>query len=340
MSEIAATDHVAVVYQPLKTDITALKAAVKKHEQQTGCAPTRWYKTAEEDAGAAATEQAISEGAKTVIASGGDGTVRAIAEVMRGSEVPLAIVPQGTGNLLARNIGAPINNVDQQFEAAFYGERRKIDLGVAEIKRADGSVDEHVFLVLAGMGLDARAISLTNPKLKKSLGWLAYVDAGMRSVIKDKPLHVRASYDKKHARHVSVYTVMIGNCGLLPGNVLLIPEAKLDDGLLDVVALKPIGKMRLLSWVPIMAKLGWENGVLRKSAAGRKIIDLTHDTKSVVYRRVKQLQLQVANEEAVQLDGDDFGHCVALTGRVDPGALTLCVMPQWSERANVAEFAD
>lgn len=340
MSEIAATDHVAVVYQPLKTDITALKAAVKKHEQQIGCAPTRWYKTAEEDAGAAATEQAISEGAKTVIASGGDGTVRAIAEVMRGSEVPLAIVPQGTGNLLARNIGAPINNVDQQVEAAFYGERRKIDLGVAEIKRADGSVDEHVFLVLAGMGLDARAISLTNPKLKKSLGWLAYVDAGMRSVIKDKPLHVRASYDKKHARNVSVYTVMIGNCGLLPGNVLLIPEAKLDDGLLDVVALKPIGKMRLLSWVPIMAKLGWENGVLRKSAAGRKIIDLTHDTKSVVYRRVKQLSLQVPKEEAVQLDGDDFGHCVALTGRVDPGALTLCVLPQWSERANVAEFAD
>src|SRR5690606_15470762 len=152
---------------PLKTDLTSLRSAVANHETRLGWAPTRWYETAEEDAGTGAARQAVAAGASVVLASGGDGTVRAVAEGLRGSGVPLAIVPQGTGNLLARNLGMPLGNMEAAVRAAFYGRNRPIDLGIVTIVRGDESESSHVFLVLAGMGLDARTISATKSTLKK-----------------------------------------------------------------------------------------------------------------------------------------------------------------------------
>ena len=318
----------AVVFQPHKTDLAALRAAVSSQEKVAGWAPTRWYETEAEDAGVDATKRAIADGANVILASGGDGTVRAVAEALRGTGIPLAIVPQGTGNLLARNLGMPLTRITEAVRAAFFGMNRPIDLGVVRIVRDDDSEDEHVFLVLAGMGLDARAISATRSTLKKRLGWLAYVDAGVRTMLKDKPLHIHYSVDRSEVRSLSVYTVMIGNCGLMPGGVLLIPEAELDDGKLDVVALRPLGPF---AWLRIWNKIGWENGVLRKTKAGRRIIDLVNDTRSVTYLRATRYALAVSKPEPVQLDGDDFGLAVAVSGTVDPGALTVRVMPEWVE---------
>ena len=172
--------------------------------------------------------------------------------------------------------------------AAFGGRKRAIDLGVVTITRPADPEDEdgvepqseHVFLVLAGMGLDARAITATSAKLKKRVGWLAYVDAGVRTMVRDAPLQIHYSVDGSAVRSLTVYTVMIGNCGLLPGGVLLIPDAELDDGLLDVVALRPLGAF---SWLRIWRKIGWENGVLRKTKVGRAMIDLVNDTRNVSY---------------------------------------------------------
>lgn len=316
----------AVVYQPFKTDLAALRSAVSLHEQQSGWATTRWYETEAEDAGVAVARRAVAEGANLVLASGGDGTVRAVAEALRGTGVPLAVVPQGTGNLLARNLGMPLGKPEEAVRAAFYGRNRPIDLGVLSIVREDDSEDEHVFLVLAGMGLDARAISATRATLKKRLGWLAYVDAGVRTMLKDRPLQIHYSVDRSPLKSLSVYTVMIGNCGLLPGGVLLIPDAKLDDGLLDVVALRPLGAF---SWLRIWHKIGWENGVLRKSKVGRRVIDLVNDTRHVTYLRSQTYSLSVATPEPIQLDGDDFGLALAARGRVDPGALIVRVLPEW-----------
>ncbi|WP_336660393.1 diacylglycerol/lipid kinase family protein [Leucobacter sp. USHLN153] len=325
--------NAAVVYHPLKTDLAALRAAVAHQEQAAGWGATRWYETHAEDAGVGATRRAISDGANVVLASGGDGTIRAAAEALRGSGIPLTVVPQGTGNLLARNLGAPLNRVDEVVRAAFTGQNRAIDLGLVRIVRADESEDEHVFLVLAGMGLDARAISATKSTLKKRLGWLAYVDAGVRTMIKDRPLHVHYSVDRSPIKPMSVYTVMIGNCGYMPGGVLLIPDAKLDDGKLDVVALHPLGAF---SWLRIWRKIGWENGVLRRTRAGRRIIDLVHDTRSVSYLRAERYALAVPQPEPVQLDGDDFGLALSVSGEVDPGALTVRVLPEWRERTIAA----
>lgn len=323
---VTSQPRAAVVYHPLKTHTEALRAAVQRYEQSEGWAPSIWLETTAEDAGQVVTQQALAEGVNLVLASGGDGTVRAVAEALRKSGVPLAVIPQGTGNLLARNLGAPLYDLDESVRAAFTGQDRAIDLGVVTITRPDESEDEHVFLVLAGMGLDARAITTTSTTLKKRLGWLAYVDAGMRSVLKDAPLQIHYSVNGEPAKPSTVFTVMIGNCGLMPGGVLLIPDASLDDGVLDVVALRPLGKF---SWLRIGHKIGFENGVLRKTRGGRKMIDLVNDTRSVSYLRAQQYALSVDAPEPIQLDGDDFGLALAASGAVDPAALLVRTLDTW-----------
>ena len=109
---------------------------------------------------------------------------------------------------------------------------------------------------------------------------------------------------------------------VLPGGVLLIPDARLDDGVLDIMALRPEGPF---GWLKVWNKIAWENGVLRKSAAGRKIIDLSKDVRSVTYRTGKDLQLVVAEPEEFQLDGDEFGEVTAVHSWVEPGALRVRV---------------
>ncbi|MFC5337215.1 diacylglycerol/lipid kinase family protein [Leucobacter denitrificans] len=323
--------HAAVVYQPVKTQLSLLRSTVGRAEARAGWAPTRWYETEAHDSGTGAARQAIADGASVVLGAGGDGTIRAIAEGLGHTRVPLAIIPQGTGNLLARNLGVPLGDLAAAVEGAFFGRNRPIDLGRMTIVRppdAEGieREDEHAFLVLAGMGLDARTIRTTKSELKRRVGWLAYVDAGVRTMVKDRPLNIHYSVDGGPAHELTVYTVMIGNCGLLPGGVLLIPDAHIDDGLLDVVALTPLGPF---SWLRIWNKIGWENGVLRKSKVGRRIIDLVNDTKSVNYLTARTYALSVPRPEPVQLDGDDFGLAIAVRGVVDPGALIVRVLPNW-----------
>ena len=322
----------AVVYHPLKTDINALASVVSEHEVRAGFGSTLWYETGEADAGAAAAERAIENGAEVVLAAGGDGTVRAVAEVLRGTGVALAIVPEGTGNLLARNLGAPLNDLDALVAAAFTGTERAIDLGVAELTRADGTVDDAVFLVLAGTGLDASIISATNPKLKQSVGWLAYVDAMVRTMSSKPPLGVTFRVDGGQKQRLDVFTVMLGNCGILPGGLLLIPDAQMDDGELDVVALRPVKRLGPFSWLRIAGTLLWENGVLRRSKTGTKLVERMGDVESVTYRKVRRVEMWVDQAEAIQLDGDDFGEVVSVASRVDPGSLVVRVLPDWAPR--------
>lgn len=324
---VTSQPRAAVVYHPHKTNLADLRATVLAHETKAGWAPSLWYATTENDAGQQITRNALDKGASVVLAVGGDGTVRAVAETLRGSSVPVAVIPQGTGNVLARNLGIPLSSLDEAVRAAFFGKNLPIDLGVITITRPDESEDEHVFLVLAGMGLDARTITATRSSIKKRLGWLAYIDAGMRSMIKDAPLQIHYSVDGEPPKPLTVFTVMIGNCGLLPGGVLLIPDAEVDDGQLDVVALRPLGPF---AWLRIWHKLGFENGVLRKSKTGRKMIDLVNDTRSVSYLRARQYALSVSHPEPIQLDGDEFGLALAAKGVVDPGGLLVRVLGTWA----------
>jgi diacylglycerol kinase (ATP) len=312
----------AVVYNPIKVDLGKLRKAVSALEQEAGWQPTAWFETSTEDGGQLVTKQAIMGGASVVIAAGGDGTVRAVAEALRGTRVPLGLVPSGTGNLLARNLGLTLTNIPESVRVAFLGTDRRIDLGMANIVREDGDSEEHAFLVMAGVGLDAKMIANTNARLKKAVGWLAYVDAIGRSLPELKPVKLTFRLNGQPERELIAHTVIIGNCGLLPGGILLIPDAKPDDGLLDIVALRPRGPF---GWLKVWNKLAWENGVLRKSAIGRSIIDLRKDVRDVTYVTGTDLHMTLESPEEFQLDGDEFGEVKSVHSWVDPGALLVKV---------------
>jgi diacylglycerol kinase (ATP) len=312
----------AVVYNPTKVDLPRLEASVLAAEQRAGWEPSLWFATTTEDTGEAATKLALAEGADVVLAAGGDGTVRGVAQGLRGSGVPLTLLPSGTGNLLARNLGLALNDLHASIGNAFTGADRRIDLGVVELARSGGDSEEHVFLVMAGLGIDAKMIALTNTKLKKAVGWLAYVDASMRAIPSLEPVRLGYRLDGGSQRSLSAHTIIIGNCGSLPGGILLMPDAKPDDGILDVAALRPRGPF---GWVKVWNKLLWENGVLRKSAVGRRIIDLTRDVRDVSYFTCRELTLTVESPQAFQLDGDEFGEVISVHTKVDAGGLTVKV---------------
>ena len=312
----------AVIYNPIKVDLRKLRRAVEAAETDAGWGRTLWLATSEQDAGQEVTREALKKGADVVLAAGGDGTVRAVAEALRGSAVPIALLPSGTGNLLARNLDLSLSNLEASVATGFTGVDRAIDLGIAEITRSDESTEEHVFLVMAGLGLDAKMIALTNSALKKAVGWLAYVDAGVRALPELKPVLLRYSLDSQPSKQLTVHTMIIGNCGALPGGILLIPDAKPDDGILDIAALKPRGRF---GWLRVWNKIAWENGVLRKSAAGRMIIDLTADVKDVAYFRGARLGITVDAPQEFQLDGDEFGTVTAVNCWADTRALTVKV---------------
>ncbi|MET4783327.1 diacylglycerol kinase family protein [Glaciihabitans sp. UYNi722] len=312
----------AVVYNPIKVELEKLKKSVAAAEKSAGWDETLWYSTTAKDAGQNVTKSAIADGAAVVMAAGGDGTVRAVGEALRDTGVSLALVPSGTGNLLARNLNLVLNSMDGSVRTAFTGADRRIDLGMAEITRDDDEREEHAFLVMAGLGLDAKMIALTNPKLKKAVGWLAYVDAIGRSLPELKPVKLRYSVDGSAEKSASVHTIIVGNCGALPGGLLLMPDAKPDDGILDIAALRPRGPF---GWVKVWNKVAWENGVLRKSALGRSIIDLTADVKDVLNFTGRDLHFTVEEPQEFQLDGDEFGMAKSVHAWVDPGALTVKV---------------
>jgi diacylglycerol kinase family enzyme len=259
-----------------------------------------------------------------VLAAGGDGTVRAVAEALRDRDATLALVPGGTGNLLARNLGIPFTSVESACVVAFEGATRRIDVGVAKSLRSDGVETERTFLVMAGVGIDAAMIAGARPELKRRFGWLAYVDSALRALPRSHKVRVRFRLDGGHERTAHVSTLLVANVGALPGNVELIPDASADDGQLDVAIVQP---ETVFGWLAIWRKVTWENRVLRKSALGRRIIRFTDRAirTRLSYLRGATVQLTVDSPEPFELDGDAFGDIVALDLRVDELGLRVKV---------------
>jgi diacylglycerol kinase (ATP) len=316
------TRTAAVIYNPIKVNLKSLKATVKSAESEAGWSKTLWFETSVRDPGGEVTKRALEQGADVVLAAGGDGTIRAVAESLRGTDVPLALLPSGTGNLLARNMSLALDNIASSVETAFAGEPRAIDLGVVEAEREDGSRSSHVFLVMAGLGLDAQMAANTNAMLKARVGWVAYIDAIARAVRDNNRVKVRYSVDGGAQSSATVNTVIVGNCGLLPGGIQLLPDAVIDDGVFDVVAFRPGG---FIGWVQISVKLFWENGVLRRSTVGRRIISMSREVRALRYLRASQLTIRLEHPEEFELDGDPFGEAIALKAHVDHLALKVMV---------------
>jgi diacylglycerol kinase (ATP) len=312
----------AVIYNPIKVNLKTLKAVVKSAESQAGWNKSHWYETSVLDPGGEVTKQALGKGADVVLAAGGDGTIRAVAEALRGTDVPIALLPSGTGNLLARNMALTLDNLSVSVETAFQGTARPIDVGLVEAERGDGSRTSHVFLVMAGLGLDAQMAANTNAVLKARVGWIAYIDAIARAVRDNNRVKVRYSLDGGPQASATVNTVIVGNCGLLPGGIQLLPEAVIDDGVFDVVAFRPGG---FVGWVQIYMKLVWENGVLRRSTVGRRIVSMSREVRALRYLRGKELTIRLEHPEEFELDGDPFGEAIALKAKVDHLGLLVMV---------------
>lgn len=308
-----------IVYNPIKIDLDAVQAAVAD-EPAAADWEVDWAPTSEEDAGQGPARAAIDAGAHLVIAAGGDGTVRAVAEALAGTSVPLALLPSGTGNLLARNLKLTLNDTAHALRTAFTGEPRAIDVARIDIRRPGDTVDSHLFLVMAGAGLDARIMSATDDELKKKAGWLAYAQA-LVVVLRDKTM-LRLSYrlDGHRTRSERAHALIIGNCGSLPANIMLLPDAAVDDGLLDLIVLKPES---LRGWLAVIIKIFWENGVVKRTPIGRRLKEL--DTRSVDMRQGRAVVIRLSRPEIVELDGDPFGEMVGCRVAVDPGALTIMV---------------
>lgn len=319
-----ADRYAAVVYNPIKTPLKKLRKNVNAAASRAGWAETLWFSTSETDAGQNATRRALRQGASVVLAAGGDGTVRAVAEALRDSEVPLAIVPLGTGNLLARNMQLPLGSLEESARIAFGGVDRAIDVGVASVTGLDGATSDYVFLVMAGLGLDAQMLAATRSDLKKQVGWLAYVDAGVRVIPKSEPFRIRYSLAARAERHAHVSTILVANCGLLPGNIQFLPDAEIDDGILDIAVLQPKG---VLGWLKIWRRVTWENGVLRRSSVGRRIIRLNEDMNERTMTTLRAGDIRIALEmpQAFELDGDEFGVVRSVFLRADPQSLIVKV---------------
>ncbi len=314
----AAPGLAAVIYNPIKVDLPALKIVVAAEESAAGWPATLWFETSADDPGQGQARQALEAGASVIIVAGGDGTVRAVAEVVCGTDCALALLPSGTGNLLARNLKLVLDDPEQPIHAAFTGVDRAIDVCLIEIERADRTIDRHAYLVMAGLGLDAKMLANTDDDLKSKVGWLAYVKA-LIAVGQDKnDLRFRYSLDKKPTQSMRAHTIMVGNCGALPANIVLLPDATVDDGLFDIVVLKPEG---VLGWVQILGKVIWENGVLGRTPLGRRF--RTEDVDALNYATGTELVLRLQRPEEIELDGDEFGTAVALKTWIDPGSLTV-----------------
>jgi diacylglycerol kinase family enzyme len=254
-----------------------------------------WLETTPSDPGCGQTRHAIASGVSVVFAFGGDGTVMACATELAGTDVALAVLPSGTGNLLAANLGLS-SDVAEGVAVAVGGRRRRIDVGV---------VGDRCFTVMAGMGFDAEMLQATPEPLKRRVGWLAYLFAGLGR-LRSRPMRVRIRLDSRPPMRRRARTVLVGNVGRLQGGIPLLPDAEPDDGYLDVAVLSPrtLGHWLSLAW-----------GVLRRR----------RDVARFETFRARSVEVTSDRAQPRELDGDviEPGRTLAVTVR--DRALRLCV---------------
>lgn len=310
----------ALIYNPIKVDAAKLRSLLETQSAVKGWRIPLFFETTPEDLGHGGVAAALAADADVVLVAGGDGTVRAVAEAMADSGVPLTIVPSGTGNLLARNLGLPLGDYPTLIDAAFTGDDRSVDLGRARIRRVDGTVEQHAFVVMAGIGLDAAMVANTNPVLKRNVGWVAYVDGAARSLVKAEPFRAVYQLESHRIHSARVQSILFANCGALPAGIALIPDASLIDGKLDVVVFQPRGWR---GWFGVWRRVWWDNSVLRRSRAGREVLRRRRPDRSVKYRRGASAEVAVGDPQPIELDGDEFGDATRIACSVESDALLL-----------------
>jgi YegS/Rv2252/BmrU family lipid kinase len=258
-----------------------------------------WYEVPKSRKAPKKVREAINAGIDLLIVWGGDGIVQRSIDVLasekKGRKIPLAIMPAGTGNLLAGNLGIPVD-LEKAVELAFSGPRRRIDLG-----RLNG---EH-FAVMAGVGFDGAMIRDADRSMKDRLGKLAYVWTGLRHVNGAAPM-AKVLVDGVEWFDDEASCVLVGNVGTITGGIHAFDDAKPDDGWLDVGVATAQGAMQ------------WAR------ALGTMAVGRSDHSPFVRMTRARRVDVKLREKLEYELDGGARDAVKKLTVRVAPAAVTVC----------------
>lgn len=286
----------AVVVNPSKVDdVAQRRRSVSDALLGAGWPDPAWFETTPEDPGFGQARQAVDDGAEVVFAYGGDGTVMACVGALVDTDAALAILPAGTGNLLAVNFDVPTDLMGA-IAVATGMARRRIDVGEAEGR---------CFAVMAGMGFDAETVGRASADLKRRIGAGAYILSGLQRA-RDRSMRVTIRLDDDQPLRRRARTVIVANVGKLQGGLQLFQHARPDDGLLDVAIISP---RSLWHWL----RLTWAIIRRRERIPHMQVL------------RAARVEVASRRDQPRQLDGDEIGPTRNLEVSVRPDALQLCV---------------
>jgi YegS/Rv2252/BmrU family lipid kinase len=259
-----------------------------------------WYEVPKSRKAPKQVRKAIKAGVDLLVVWGGDGIVQRSIDVLArekgGTKIPIGIMPAGTGNLLASNLGIP-HDLEKAVEVAFRGRRRRIDLG-----QLNG---EH-FAVMAGVGFDGAMIRDADRSMKDRLGKLAYVWTGLRHVNGSKPT-ARVVVDGVKWFDDEASCVLVGNVGTITGGIHAFDDAKPDDGWLDVGVATAQGAMQ------------WAR------ALGTMAVGRSDHSPFVRLTRARRVDVKLGSKLEYELDGGAREPVKRLSVQVVPGAVKVCV---------------
>ena len=259
-----------------------------------------WYEVPKSRKAPKQVRKAIKAGVDLILVWGGDGIVQrtmdTLAGTKGGSKIPVAVVPAGTGNLLAHNLDIPIS-LAEAVHIGFHGRRRRIDLG---------KLDGEYFGVMAGIGFDGAMINDADRKMKDRLGKLAYVWTGLRHV-DGEPARARIVVDGTKWFDDEASCVLIGNVGQITGGIRAFDDAKPDDGWLDVGVATAQGA---LEWA---------------RALGTMAVGRSDHSPFVRTTRARRIDVTLDSEMPYELDGGARTETRSFTASVAPGAVKICV---------------
>jgi len=261
-----------------------------------GIGEPQWYEVTKSKRAPKRVRQALENGAELVFAWGGDGLVQRCVDVLAGTDAALAIVPAGTANLLATNLGLP-QDIGEAVQIGLHGDRRPLDVG-----RLNG---EH-FAVMAGAGFDAGMIGGADGVLKDRLGRLSYVWTGAKN-LNFKPFGATIQVDGTQWYEGSVSCILVGNVGELFGGVDVFADARPDDGVLELGVVTADG---VVQWLRTIAR----------TAAGTP-----EKSPFVQTTTARSVRVKLSRKVLYEIDGGDRTKTKKLRIDVEPRSVQICV---------------